>query len=93
MAQVRQPRRAIEANLSHLAPGAGETERRAVAGHVSKLGGLYGDSLRLPSLSREDVAALVEWEGLAHLDAALARGKGVLAVTGHVGNWEVGPSA
>jgi KDO2-lipid IV(A) lauroyltransferase len=35
--------------------------------------------------------ALVEWvpEARAAMDAALARGKGVVFVTGHVGNWEL----
>ena len=34
---------------------------------------------------------LVEWvpEARAAMDAALARGKGVVFVTGHVGNWEL----
>ncbi|HYR96105.1 MAG TPA: hypothetical protein VEM57_05175 [Candidatus Binatus sp.] len=31
----------------------------------------------------------VQLEGAAALDAALARGRGAIAVTGHVGNWEL----
>ena len=31
-----------------------------------------------------------QWEGLDHLDAARARGKGTILVTGHVGHWELG---
>jgi phosphatidylinositol dimannoside acyltransferase len=88
----REPRRAVEANVSHLVDGAGEAERRRLSRATFRnRAACMVDLLRLPSLGREDVAALVEWEGLAHLDAALARGKGVLAVTAHVGNWEVGP--
>ena len=46
--------------------------------------------LRFPKLNRssfiEDVAA----EGLDHLDSALARGKGAIIVSAHLGSWEVG---
>ena len=33
--------------------------------------------------------SLVEIEGREHLDEALARGKGVLLMTAHIGNWEL----
>ncbi len=32
---------------------------------------------------------LARFEGLAHLDAALASGRGVVALSAHLGNWEV----
>jgi lauroyl/myristoyl acyltransferase len=35
---------------------------------------------------REAAVTLVGWE---HIEAALARGKGMLLVTGHVGNWDL----
>lgn len=45
----------------------------------------------LPGTSREEILARVERvEGWEHIDAALAKGKGVIAVTGHLGNWELG---
>jgi len=37
--------------------------------------------------ARQD--AYIDVEGLEHLQAALAEGKGVVAVTGHIGNWEL----
>lgn len=37
--------------------------------------------------ARELVA---EWSGLDHLEAARARGKGTILVTGHLGHWELG---
>lgn len=39
---------------------------------------------------RDRVEEWVEIEGLEHLDAAMAEGRGVIWVTGHIGNWEIG---
>lgn len=33
---------------------------------------------------------VTDWDGLHNLDAARARGKGTILVTGHVGHWELG---
>ena len=41
----------------------------------------------------ETVDAAVEVEGMEHFEAARERGKGVLALTGHVGNYELMPMA
>lgn len=45
---------------------------------------------RVPSMSRADVEALIDVEGLENLDAALALGRGVVAVTPHLGPYELG---
>ena len=37
----------------------------------------------------EDIFARIEFRGLEHFEAALARGKGVVILTGHCGNWEL----
>ena len=39
---------------------------------------------------RDHVEEYVEIEGLEHLDEAMAEGRGVIWVTGHIGNWEIG---
>jgi len=44
---------------------------------------------RLPHMSREEIQRWAPLEGTEHLDAALALGKGVILLTGHLGNWEV----
>ena len=48
--------------------------------------------LEFPSLlrlSKENIDTYVEFSGLEHLEAALARGTGVLGLTAHLGNWEL----
>ena len=49
----------------------------------------YLDALRLPHLKAEEVERSVSYkEGLEHLDAALAQGKGAIIVTAHFGPFE-----
>ena len=42
------------------------------------------DSWLVPRLSKESVGRLISFEGLHYLDAALARGKGVVLYSGHI---------
>lgn len=51
-------------------------------------GRVAGDFLRSPKRSPEEVLASIEVHGTENFDAALAKGRGVLAITGHFGNWE-----
>jgi Kdo2-lipid IVA lauroyltransferase/acyltransferase len=51
---------------------------------------------RLPKLSPDNIASLVTYDaqcGLQNYQAALARGKGILYLTGHFSSWELLPSA
>lgn len=45
--------------------------------------------LRARHLSAEAVAALMELQGIEHVDRALQAGKGALLITAHFGNWEL----
>jgi len=65
-----------------------EIERLA-QGHYAHLARLFGELLRYRWFSEERRKALVRLEGVKTLDDALARGKGVLILTGHFGNFEV----
>ena len=47
------------------------------------------DLLYFPKLTRARMEQLVRHDGTDKLDRALARGQGVLALTGHLGNWEL----
>lgn len=55
------------------------------------LGRTFIEAAVLPGASRAEILArfenVVGWE---HLEAAQAKGKGVIIVTGHLGNWEFG---
>jgi KDO2-lipid IV(A) lauroyltransferase len=66
-------------------------ERRAIAVRSFRNAGrVIFETVKMASLSRARVLALVEVEGRRHLDQALARGRGALIFTAHYGNWEVG---
>jgi KDO2-lipid IV(A) lauroyltransferase len=45
--------------------------------------------LRQPRMTGDDVAREVGFEGQEHFEAAFARGKGILLITAHYGNWEL----
>lgn len=45
----------------------------------------------MPGTTKEDILARTEYvEGWEYIEAGLAQGKGLIAVTGHLGNWEFG---
>ncbi|MBW2363611.1 MAG: lysophospholipid acyltransferase family protein [Deltaproteobacteria bacterium] len=49
------------------------------------------DMIRLPIYIKKDILdRLVFSEGFHHLENALSKGKGVIVLTGHFGNWEIG---
>lgn len=51
--------------------------------------GLIGtDLLAASKLTKQDLEKSVQVEGIHHLDNALKKGKGVLCLTAHFGNWE-----
>ena len=44
---------------------------------------------RFPKLKRSNIDQYIRYEGFEHFDRALAKGKGVLFATAHLGNWEL----
>jgi len=44
---------------------------------------------RLPRLTPQNISSLIRYDGLEHFTDALARGRGVLVATAHLGNWEL----
>ncbi len=47
------------------------------------------DAVRLSKMSWEDVKKITSIEGIEHFDQAYRSGKGVIALTGHIGNFEL----
>lgn len=47
-------------------------------------------SLKVGTMSREEVMEVIKVESKDHFDCALARGKGVIVANTHMGNWELG---
>jgi Kdo2-lipid IVA lauroyltransferase/acyltransferase len=87
-------RAVVERQVSAAFPGLTqpEVERIARASYAS-LGRTTIETTLLPTYSREQVLELVEsTEGWEHVDRAIAEGRGLMIVTGHLGNWELGGS-
>jgi len=79
-------RRAIEQNLARTARGADVKERRRLARATFRhFACAWIDFLRVPFVTRAAILDLVRFDTRANLDAALQQGKGVVAITAHVG--------
>ena len=67
---------------------------KAIQGHVRKTFQYFGkylvDFFRFSRVGPEEVSKIISFEHQDYLDQARARGKGVLLVTAHFGNWELG---
>ena len=76
-------------NLAFGSERSPEEIRRITTGFYRHLILLACETLWLERWSHEKVLAVSEFHGLEHMDRALAQGKGVIVVTGHIGNWEM----
>lgn len=88
---VGSQRRKALASLSTAYPEKTDAERLQLARESFRhLGRSVGEMVVIDQFDTRR-HELVEWvpEARAAMDAALARGKGVVFVTGHVGNWEL----
>jgi KDO2-lipid IV(A) lauroyltransferase len=80
----------VLANLRLAFPEKSEAERRAIArGTYLNLGQMIPDFLRVPSLTREELERLFVYEGWDGYEKARAMGKGIVACTGHFGNFDL----
>ena len=85
----RRHRRVTLENLAAAYPDLDEAERLALGQQTfENFGNLLTDFLCSAKLDREPYAERFEVEGWHHLEAAEAHQKGVLLLTGHLGNWE-----
>ena len=88
----RAQARTLRANLARLFPRASDRERARLARRIFRNYARYlvdyGRFRWAPPEGFETVLPVIE--GAANLQAAFAPGRGVILVTGHVGNWELG---
>lgn len=85
-------RRAIALdNMRHLVPELTPDKQRELARQLMpNLAEAAVDLFRLPSMTSAQLSALIDVTGFEHLQHALAQGRGVVLVSGHVGPYELG---
>lgn len=67
----------------------GSQRRRLLRGEFISLGRQLAEVCLFPRYTRENVSRVVLYEGFENYERALARGKGVLFLTAHLGAWEL----
>ena len=82
-------RKVVRENLRQADLGLDEAGVRAVARECfAHFGSIFLTAIPLMHMSREELARRVTIQGLEHYDAAKAKGRGFIVLTGHYGNWE-----
>jgi len=66
-----------------------DERRRILRGEYISLGRQLAEFCLFPCYTRENVTQVVVYDGLKNYEKAVARGKGVLFLTGHLGAWEL----
>lgn len=91
---VSKWRDVAESNLQRALPELDSAARRRVRlGVYRNLGRVALALAKLPAWSKRTILQHVDFSGLEHFRAAEAKGSGVLLLTGHLGNWELGALA
>jgi Kdo2-lipid IVA lauroyltransferase/acyltransferase len=81
-------------NLRLAFPELSEAERREIGRESYRTFGMnLIDLVRAEHWDRQEVIERCPITGTEHVDRALARGKGALLLTLHIGNWEIGVQA
>jgi Kdo2-lipid IVA lauroyltransferase/acyltransferase len=77
-------------NLALALPGTSRHERaRILRGVFTSLGRQLAELCLFPKYTKENVGKVVVYDGFENFERALARGKGVLFLTAHLGAWEL----
>jgi KDO2-lipid IV(A) lauroyltransferase len=84
-------RHAALANLATILPGSSRRERLGIVRRMMRsYNAMLFEFFRLPHLGRQELLDAVEVVGRENLEAALARGRGAIFASTHIGNWELG---
>jgi len=84
-------RHAALVNLATIMPGSSRRERmRTVRRMMASYNCMLFEFFRLPHLERDELLGAVEIHGHEHVIDGVARGKGLIVTSCHVGNWELG---
>lgn len=87
----REAREALRANLALVTGREGRALDELCQANFASFLRMLADYFHCATAGPEEAYALLEeWRGFEHLEEARARGKGVIVVTGHLGNWELG---
>jgi lauroyl/myristoyl acyltransferase len=87
---ARGARGALESNLRVAMPELSSEDIRQVTWrNFRNHSKAYADLMRLPVASVDDLRSLLKVTGKEHLETALARGRGVLVISAHMGSWEI----
>jgi len=78
-----------QANVEECLGVAPARARQIADDSLHRFGRMVVEVLRFPLLNKDNISQNVTVEGLEHLEAAYAQGKGVIMATGHYGNWEL----
>ncbi len=82
---------ALRENLRAVTGRSGADLERLCRENVAQFSQMLADYFYCASHSTEKADALLEaWHGKEHLMTARDQGKGVIVITGHLGNWELG---
>ena len=77
-------------NLALAFPEKSQHERaRILRGVFTSFGRQLAEVCLFPKYTRENVSEVLVYEGFENFERALARGKGVLFLTAHLGGWEL----
>jgi len=66
-----------------------EQGRLVIQQSFRNFGRMFLENMKLMQADSEEVASALVFEGLEHIDAVRAEGRGFIQLTGHYGNWEM----
>lgn len=88
---LRIRRRQAEENVRRAFPEQDEAwVQRVVRASYEHLGREMVVTLRMPTRTKAEIAAITQVDGLEQADAEYRKGRGLIVTAGHLGNWEMG---